>query len=754
MPVAEINHSGWNGPRRCLAHLAGPAILLAICIGFYWKLVLTGQFTWLESPDMANQVLPWFQYQAGEWHKGRFPLWDPHLWAGQSLIGQAQPGTVYPLNWILFLMPLKEGWIRQSFMHWYFVVIHWMGAVFCYWLCRDLRRSRGASILAGAVFGLGGYLGTTDWPAMLNGAVWAPLVFLFLLRALRGERPLASAAAAGALLGVSWLGGHHQVPIFVTIATGAVWLYFILRGGRPDWRLVRLAAVFAVFLALTGALQTLPAYEYGRLAKRWVSAQEPVGWKNPVPYTVHSDYSLYPISVLGMIFPGIYRHAAPFVGVTALAAALLGLGLCWKQSAVRLFSTLAAGGLLVSLGKNSVLHGVLYGVVPLFEKARNPSMAIFIFHLGLVVLIAYGIDACLSERTSQHLRRAMMFLVSLGVFVFAMLVVLVHMGKWPGDDRAAVTALAALLAGLLLWGIRAGHLTHRAAVACAVLLVLVELGNNSGYYYPHREEKSRTIYLKKMREHADIAEFLRREPFPLRIEVPAKEIPYNFGDWYGIDVMGGYLASLSENLLRLPYHHPRGRYLFAVNYTVNRDGPGAGQTQVFESASGLRVHKNVDAWPRAWAVREVRSLRQESEIAQVLNDESFDLRRRAFVLGPAPELESCAGEDQVQVLSREPNRVVMEARMGCRGLVVLADNYFPGWRATVDGRRAKVYEAYTVIRGIVVERGVHRIEMVYRPLSATLGGLLSALGLLGAAALAWRSRRGGQRTSASPLEQG
>src|ERR1017187_1831030 len=82
--------------------LAGPAILLLIVIGFFWKLVLTDQYSWLQAPDLSSQVVPWFQFQAVQFHLHRFPLWDPFLWGGQSLIGQAQPGLAYPFNWILF----------------------------------------------------------------------------------------------------------------------------------------------------------------------------------------------------------------------------------------------------------------------------------------------------------------------------------------------------------------------------------------------------------------------------------------------------------------------------------------------------------------------------------------------------------------------------------------------------------------------------------------------------------------------------
>src|SRR5713226_7067345 len=234
--------------------LGVPALLFVIVIGFFWKITLTSQFTWLESPDMANQVLPWQQVQAAAFHQGKFPAWDPYLWAGQSLIGQAQPGTAYPLNWILYSLPLTDRHIRTFWFNWYFALLHFLAALFCYWLCRDLERTRLASLIAGTAFGIAGAIGTTDWPQMLNGAIWIPLVLLFLLRATR-ESPLLNAGLSGFFLGISWLSGHHQIPIFITLAMAGVWVFYIFRGNKLHWNVLGLAAVFALFLALTSALQ-------------------------------------------------------------------------------------------------------------------------------------------------------------------------------------------------------------------------------------------------------------------------------------------------------------------------------------------------------------------------------------------------------------------------------------------------------------------------------------------------------------------
>ena len=48
---------------------------------------------------------------------------------------------------------------------------------------------------------------------MLNGAVWAPLVFLYLFRVARGERVLASSLLSGFFLG--WLAGGTSSNAFV-----------------------------------------------------------------------------------------------------------------------------------------------------------------------------------------------------------------------------------------------------------------------------------------------------------------------------------------------------------------------------------------------------------------------------------------------------------------------------------------------------------------------------------------------------------
>lgn len=726
--------------RRWWRALAVPALLLLILILFYWKIVLTSQYTWLDSPDYAYQVLPWYQFQAAEWHSGRVPLWEAHQWGGQPLIGQAQPGVAYPLNWLLFRMPLRDGKIRRDYVHWYYVFIHYMAALFMYWLCRDLGRSRGAALLGGLVFSLGGWLGSTEWPQMMNGAVWAPLVFLFLLRVPRGERPLASAVLSGAMLGMALLSGHHQIPTFIALACGGVWIYGFLRGGRLNGRLVVPAALFAVFVLLVGALQTLPAYEYGKLAVRWVGGPSPVGWNDPVPYTVHAQYGLYPLSLLGIVIAGFWRNADPYIGLTAVTLALVALAAAWRDWHVRLFAAVALGGLIFSLGWHGVFEGMFYVLLPMVEKARNPSMAIFIFHFGIAILSTYGIDHY--SRDEKWARRLVPALVCFGGLIFATLFLgSVMVAQRPMDyDRIAMAGLAALLLAGVYYGWRQGHLTGRAALVSLVLLFILEAGSGGGSFVWSHVHRMRS--LNKLSEHTDIASFLKSHKAPVRVRVDEREIPYNFGDWHGIDAWGGYLASLTNNIHHVQAY-PNAALLAGTNFYIGKAPLRPDQAEAFTGASGLKVFSDPRAFPRAWSVHEVSAVENWDRLGEFMQQDAAALRHSAVLLGEAPALDTCGAPDEVRLIDRAPSRILVEAEMGCRGMVVVGEVAFPGWQVWVDGKPARMWEAYGFLRGVVVEGGRHRIEMRYRPRSVTWGAACTALGLLGAllAAAVSRPRR-------------
>ncbi|MEO8027923.1 MAG: YfhO family protein [Bryobacteraceae bacterium] len=719
------------------ARLAAPLALVALVILFFWKLVLTNQYTWMESPDIANLILPWFQFQAGEWHHGRFPLWDPYGWGGQPLFGQAQPGAAYPLNWLLFLLPLNHGWIAQLSLHWYYVLVRILAALTMFKLCRDLGRSRAAAIIAGLLFALGGYVANTDWPQMVNGAVWAPLALMYLFRAQRGERPLRSAILSGFFLGFMWLAGHHQMQLYISGTVGVLWLWFIFVSNRieparsPNWPLAKLAALSILIAVMTSAFQTIPTAEYGRISRRWSGTDEPLRFNEVVPYNVHKQYALSPQSLIGVFIPGLAKNADPFIGIVAVALVLLGLALAWRDARIRWLAAVALFGLLFALGPLNPIHGILYALVPLFEKARVPAAGIVLFSLAAPVIAAFGVDYL--EVDSLWRKRILRGLAVFGVVtLFAcLLFAATHVPVWISDDRLIVTAVYALLAAAVWFGLANKNLSRTAALCALGALVFFDLSNEAGFWWPNVNDKDRTSYIKPMSQHSDLVQYVRSRPGLPRVEVDSSVIPYNIGPWYGIETFESYVASVPQDLWRHDVFSERFRQFMGIQYLFAAKPSRPNQRELYTGRSGLKVFENPDTFPRAWAVHDVSEVKTEDEAKGLMQNPTFDLHTKAFLLNETPpQLAACppnSPADDVEIDAHQPNRVRIKAKLACRGMVLLADTYFRGWQATVDGNSTPIYQADSVIRGVAVDAGTHLIEMRYRPRSVILGGILTLL---------------------------
>jgi hypothetical protein len=73
--------------------------------------------------------------------------------------------------------------------------------------------------------------------------------------------------------------------------------------------------------------------------------------------------------------------------------------------------------------------------------------------------------------------------------------------------------------------------------------------------------------------------------------------------------------------------------------------------------------------------------------------------------------------------------------------LVLAQTWFPGWRATIDGAPVSLMRANSMFTALDVPAGEHVVELAYEPESLTWGLRAALLGAVLAAAVAWTSRR-------------
>jgi hypothetical protein len=419
------------------------------------------------------------------------------------------------------------------------------------------------------------------------------------------------------------------------------------------------------------------------------------------------------------------------MGWTVLALALLGFAATRRSWTTQALGWLTLAGLLVALGPFSLLHGILYSLAPLMEKARSPAMAIALTNLGIAILAARGLDhATESPRTRLWIIRILLAaggLIAIGVLVQAY-------ASGVKQDQLMASALAAFAVAAILGFVP----TARLAISA---LCLFELSTDSLNWAANQDNPPESSSLKQVERATELIQHLRTLPRHSRIEVNDQDVTFNLGGWYNLPQRNGYLASITRNQFVWDIPDHRRQQASAARFFVAREPSAPDFRKTYTDRQGISVWENPRAMPRSWIVHTVfPALDLDAGVAWWNSKLSFV--DSAFVEGSAPKLPiagSACKDEPPQVQEMHPARVVVTAELGCPGLLVLADTDYPGWRASVEGRAAPILAAYGVFRGVVLPAGKHRVEFKYQPVSVFAGFALTGAFSF-ATLLLWRSK--------------
>jgi len=154
----------------------------------------------------------------------------------------------------------------------------------------------------------------------------------------------------------------------------------------------------------------------------------------------------------------------------------------------------------------------------------------------------------------------------------------------------------------------------------------------------------------------------------------------------------------------------------------------------------VKIYERLGAPGRAWLVHGILPEADDAAALAALADPAFDPRSTVVVADSldARPAAAAAANESVAIVSYEPQQVVLRADAARPGVLVLADTFYPGWQATVDGVQTPILRANLAFRGIALEPGQHQVIFTYQPASWMLGARISliALALLAATPLA------------------
>ncbi|MGQ0722357.1 MAG: hypothetical protein ACT4PE_12415 [Candidatus Eiseniibacteriota bacterium] len=712
-------------------------------------------------------------------NEGRLPLWNPWILCGTPLLANFQPAVFYPPNLLLAVTGLS----LPDQMTAYLALHVLLGMAGTYALLRRYRVRPLAALAGGIVFGWSGFnAARTGQPTLVASAAWLP----WALAASRGwfdRGDARSWAGMAATLTLSGLAGFAQIFVLAAYAFGLFGLVDGLASPRRSdvgrWFGWVSAGGLALLLL---SVHLVPTLEFMSLAQDaeypaedlasgtlhpWALAQLVVPHLLGPPLVGANAAHL--LSVAGGYYFQTEHSTAVYVGALPLllpAVLLLSPGDRRRETLAALL--LAGLGLLFCLWTPlTALALHLPGLA-----VSRPDRGTFLWCTGMALVTGLAADR-LASAEGPGLRRwantLAVFAGTCAALVAATLsvagprlmppMVVAHLGE-PAVRAAAVQALASFAVALAILFLRArGTIGSRTFLLATLAFVLADVGRHASVFNVMQPESS----IFRPAQPGGSLEFLRARrddegPFRIMAYEPRRSpfggvLPPSVGAVYDVEDVRGFdsinTAAIREVLEAIDpgiIVERRGNFrgvteaaafalplldLLNVRYVLAERSAGALPGLEAVHASDLAVHRNPGALPRAFLVGEVRVVEEPAALLAAMAAPSFrpDLWAYSAVPIDGPEPLGGVSPGTARVLRHLPERVAVEVQADRPALLVLADSWYPGWKASVAGRERPIHRVDHIFRGVVVGPEDREVNFEYRPASFRLGAALSLAGL-------------------------
>lgn len=692
--------------------------------------------------DRTFQFEPWLIYASREVRSGRFPLWNPHSYAGAPFLGNAQSALLFPLTALAYILPVHVALGVEA------ISKITVAGLSMYWMLRVLALQPLAALAGALSFMFNGFLIVwLGWP-QTNVAIWLPLL-VGLTERLRETGTWRYTGWLAAVIGVQFLGGHPETSFFLLVVV-ALYALYRLRGPAPGRFLTQFAAAGAIG-GLLAAAQLLPFLAYLSRSSVFFYRRE-----------THI-IALSPRAIIALLIPNYfgnpatrnfwgpanYNEISGSVGVIPWVLAPCALLGAWNRRGTKFFLSLAV-----------LIGTVVYNVHPFpwalsrlpgFSKADNIRL-ILVLTFSLAALCGIGMEVLIRPPPKARSR------IIVGVFIIFLLLSMVSIGYVIADCKTilakGLTMFVAYQCGvfaLLLVGgtlITIYSLWHGPCTAtlggCLLAVEVLSFLSFAPSYNP-------IIKTNLFYPLPPALAYLRRdrELFRVLLTVP------NIGAVYGLSDIVGYDAMVPRRLEQLvdpaqsvgPMASEWLKFTDDLNSQIfdlvnlkyillppGAPSPGPKFRLEYDGPDGW-IYRNTKVFPRAFLVSRARACPNAQAALSLVRGGKINLENEVVIEGHPQLMSTHSPHDIAEVQRYEPERVVVHANVLNTAFLVLTDTYDPGWQVWVDGREAELLAADYAFRAVSLGAGSHTVVFLYRPLVFRIGLLLSVVTLFGTMAL-------------------
>ncbi|MHB1223762.1 MAG: hypothetical protein ACYC2G_06890 [Gemmatimonadaceae bacterium] len=797
MPPTDATSSATPAPRNALAWAALVYAVFTLLLAYP---ALSGAFLVSPISDQYIVGFPFREMTAQSLSSGQgFPQWNPYQFGGLPFVAAMHGDIFYPTFLLRTILPADVA------LTWGFIIHTFLAGLFTFVFLRAVGLRFFPALVGGVAYMLSGQIASYAAPGhdgKLFVSTLLPIFLWGLHRGVRDGRRWAWGAIA-VIVGLAVLSPHPQLLQYMLLCGGAYALYAALGSGDANTEREKLAgplaarrlayAFGAVALGMVmGAIQYLPVLGY----VEWSPRAGGAGWEHAISYSFPPEelINTYLPQFSGIIEHywgrnGIHLHSE-YLGAAVLLLALAALGRAGgvRRGFLYFWIGTFVVSLLWALGGFTPFYHLVYAIVPGTKFFRAPSTIYYVTTFSVAVLAAAGTQRALARQISLRYVGAwvggavlvLLLAVSGGFTNLGLSLAAPQLAGYVVENQSAVvlgafrSLLFVVLAAAVVVAERRRTLRPAAAGWALVAIVGADLWTIERQYWrfsPPADELYASDpaidYLKAQEEPGRVLALPlqpltggRRDPYFARAGGLMHHKVRNVLGYHGNEI-GRYdvLLGTDEGMNQLA--NPNLWQLLNIRYFMTNvsQAPFEGAELVVGPVSNVvgdtvYLYRMPGDNPLAWVTPAIVKAPDNAVLATI-REPAFDVRSAALFDTAAAvqgqELTSAPApiDLPVSVTHYAPGEIDLRlARPAPAGAaLVVSENYYPGWTATVNGKPVPVGRADFTLVGVALPEGAREVTLRFhseayeRGKLVTLAAFSLALVLVGGGLVAERRRR-------------
>lgn len=716
--------------------------------------------------DPVRQQYPWRELVISIEKRLELPLWNPYQMSGTPLLANFQSAAFYPLNILLFLLPLNIAWSILIFLQ------PLLAGIFLYLYLRNLKVNIFAAVLGSLAFAFSGFsVAWMEWGTMVHSAMWLPLILLSIDKIFsnlssdnlklqfKNKKLLVWSFIFVFSLISSFFAGHLQIFFYIFLFSIIYFFIKWIQNGKKKNIFILYLVIYTFFLILT-AIQWYPTLQFIMESARdldlvWQKEGWFIPWEHLVQFLV-PDFFGNP-TTLNYWGTWNYGELIGYIGILPLIFALFALFFRHDKKTL-LFGSIFFLSLIFSLPTFFAKLPFILNIP--FLSTAQPTRLLFLVDFSLAILAALGLDYFVSKLTKKifySLGFAAVILIGLwslvllkdkGIISSENLIVVKNNLVLPTIIFIVIALfitffiffqlhsrlrgnpkeyrLPIRLTSLKLWRTGSGMTILLILLIGITIFDLLRFGlkftpfTNKEYLFP----TTKTIA------------FLKNQPSVFRImAVDDRILPPNFSAVYRLQTIDGYdplylqryaelIASSERNnpninppfgfnrIITPKNYESKIIDLLGVKYVLSLNDISSPKLKKVFQEGKTHIYENTKSMPRVYFITDLYNRNSQKEVIEFIFENS-EFKEKAVIEteeNDKIDLLSKWSDGKAEIVNYSENKVTIKTKNSGDGFLVLTDSFYPTWKAKVDGRETKIYRTNYNFRGIIVPKGEHNIE--------------------------------------------